>query len=132
MRRAPAGSSGFTLVEVLVALLLMGLVGLVTLQVFGGGLRLARASGDHVGATLLATAKLAEIDATVLEPETAEGTEGGYRWTRRVTLDPDLLPFGAASPEAARVRLARIAVEVTWGRGRRVELVTLRAWSARS
>ena len=112
-----------------VALLLMGLVGLTTLQVFGGGLRLARASGDHVGATLLATAKLAEVDAAVLEPETAEGAEDGYRWTRRVTLDPGLLPFDAASPEAARVRMARIAVEVTWGRGRRVELVTLRTWS---
>jgi hypothetical protein len=117
--------------EVLVALLLMGLVGLTTLQVFGAGLRLARASGDHVGATLLATTKLAEVDATGLEPETAEGVEDGYRWTRRVTLEPNLLPFDAASPEAARVRLARIAVEVTWGRSRRVELVTLRTWSAR-
>ena len=85
-----------------------------------------------MGATLLATAKLAEVDATDLELATAEGTEGGYRWTRQVTLDPDLLPFAAASPEAARVRLFRIAVEVTWGRGRRVELVTLRAGSARS
>jgi prepilin-type N-terminal cleavage/methylation domain-containing protein len=125
---------GFTLIEVLVALVVMTVGVLTALQLAGGGLRLARASGDHVGATLLASAKLAEVgaDGAPLDLETTEGAEGGYRWTRRVALDPDLLPVEPAAPGAARLRLARVTVEVAreTGGARLVELVTLRTWQA--
>jgi len=123
--------AGFTLFEVLIALVILSVAVVAALQLLGGGLRLARASSDHLAATLLATAKLSELAQGPLEEGTAEGSEGEYRWTRRVTLAPALLPDEPAGLLAERVRLARVSVEVSWGRHRRVELVTLRAWGIR-
>jgi general secretion pathway protein I len=121
---------GFTLVEVLVALLVLSIAAVAVIQLFGGGLRLVRASGEHLDAVLLAEAQMAELagDET-LEEGVTEGTEGAYRWTRRVVLDPTLLPTDDESEIAPRVRLARVSVEVRWGRNRQVEMVTLRPLS---
>lgn len=119
---------GFTLIEVLVALVVLATTVVAVLQLFGGGLRLARAAGDQADAALLASAKLAELDPGPLSEGAVNGIEGPYRWTRRITLAPSLLPVEPDTPEALTVRLARVNVEVQWGQGRRYELVTLRAW----
>jgi general secretion pathway protein I len=130
--RASAGprthERGFTLLEVLVALVVLATTVVAVLQLFGGGLRLARAAGDHADAALLASAKLAELEPGPLIEGATEGTDGPYRWTRRVTLEPALLPLEADAAETLRIRLARVKVEVRWGQSRRFELVTLRAW----
>jgi Tfp pilus assembly protein PilX len=122
---------GFMLIEALVALVLLSVAVVATLQLFGGGLRLARTAGDQLEATLLASAKLAEAGLETPEEGVAEGTEGDYRWVRRVTLDHELLPAATDPTKLNPVRLARVSVEVRWGRNRHVELVTLRAWAAR-
>jgi general secretion pathway protein I len=119
---------GFTLLEVLVALVVLATAVVAVLQLFGGGLRLARAAGDHADAALLASSKLADLEPGPLTEGATEGTDGPYRWTRRVTLDPSLLPVEPDTPETMLIRLARVNVEVQWGQGRRFELVTLRAW----
>jgi general secretion pathway protein I len=119
---------GFTLLEVLVALVVLSTTVVAALQLFGGGLRLARTAGDHADAALLASAKLAELEPGSLKEGAEEGTEGPYCWTRRVTLAPSLLPVAPDSAEAVIIRLARVNVEVRWGQGRRFELATLRAW----
>jgi prepilin-type N-terminal cleavage/methylation domain-containing protein len=119
---------GFTLLEVLVALVVLSTTVVAVLQLFGGGLRLARAAGDHADAALIASAKLADLEPGILAEGVTEGTDGPYRWTRRVTLDPELLPVQPDTPDAMLIRLARVNVEVRWGQGRRFELVTLRAW----
>jgi general secretion pathway protein I len=126
--RPRARDGGFTLLEVLVALVVLSTTVVAALQLFGGGLRLARTAGDHTEAALLASAKLADLEPGALTEGQIDGTDGPYRWTRRVTLDPALLPVEADSPETLRIRLARVSVEVRWGQGRRFELVTLRAW----
>jgi general secretion pathway protein I len=126
--RSRAQDRGFTLIEVLVALLLLATTVVAALQVFGGGLRLARAAGDHTEATLLASAMLAELPPGPLEEGTTEGEAPPYRWTRRVALEPGLVPLDPDSHEAVGLRLARVSVEVRWGQGRHVELLTLRAW----
>jgi general secretion pathway protein I len=118
---------GFTLIEVLVALVVLATAVVAILQLFGGGLRLARTAGDHADAALLASAKLADLEPGPLDEGTADGSEGPYRWTRRVTLDPSLLPPEPES-ELGRLRLARVSVEVRWGQNRRFELATLRVW----
>jgi general secretion pathway protein I len=127
-----ARDEGFTLLEVLVALVVLATTVVATLQLFGGGLRLARTAGDHADAALLASAKLADLEPGPLTEGAIEGIDGPYRWTRRVTLDPSLLPVEPDTPDAALVRLARVNVEVQWGQGRRFELVTLRVWRAGS
>jgi hypothetical protein len=115
-----------------VALIVLSVAVVAVLQLFGGGLRLARVSGDHVAATLLASAKLSELAPGPLEEGTIEGAEGLYQWTRRVAFEPALLPVQPGPGDRRTVRLARISVEVRWGKSRRVELVTLRAWSLTS
>jgi general secretion pathway protein I len=122
---------GFTLFEVLVAMIVLVVAVVAVLQLFGGGLRLARASADHVTATLLASAKLSEVLPGPLEEEELEGEEGAYHWSRRVVLTPDLRPVEPAEPKMDTVRLAQVTVEVRWGANRRVELVTLRAWGVK-
>jgi general secretion pathway protein I len=125
-----ARDEGFTLLEVLVALVVLATTVVAVLQLFGGGLRLARTAGDHADAALLASAKLAEIEPGPLTEGAIEGVDGPYRWIRRVTLDPSLLPAQQETLETARMRLARVNVEVQWGQGRRFELATLRVWQA--
>lgn len=126
MTRARADQRGFTLVEVMVALIVLSVAVVAALQLFGGGLRLARAATDHQEATLLASEKLSELALEDLEESTSEGSEGDYRWTRRVTFDEALEPE-EPDPTKPGVRLARLSVEVRWGKNRRVELVTLRS-----
>jgi general secretion pathway protein I len=125
-----ARDEGFTLLEVLVALVVLATTVVAVLQLFGGGLRLARTAGDHADAALLASAKLAELEPGPLTEGAVDGVEGPYRWIRRVTLDPSLLPAQLETPETVRLRLARVNVEVQWGQGHRFELVTLRVWQA--
>ena len=143
MRRSPSNrrpvaparrtrDGGFTLIEVLVALVVLATTVVAVLQLFGGGLRLARAAGDHSDAALIASARLADLEPGPLTEGATEGVDGPYRWVRRITLEPDLLPVENDTPEAARIRLARVSVEVRWGQGRRFELVTLRVWRAAS
>jgi general secretion pathway protein I len=119
---------GFTLLEVLVAFVILATTVVVALQLFGGGLRLARVAGDHADAVRLADLKLADLEPGPLREGVTEGTDGPFRWTLRVTLDPSLLPIDANTPGAVPIRLARVNVEVRWGQSRRVELVTLRTW----
>lgn len=132
---SPDTRRGFTLLEVLVAMLVLSVALLAALELFGGGLRLVRAAADHVGATLVASARLAEVGPGPLEDEETEGTEGAYRWVRTVTVEPALRPVIPASPDQDHVRMARVRVRVTWGpgqpEGRAVELTTLRAWGVR-
>lgn len=129
-RASWGGRGGFTLVEVLVALLVVSVTVVAALGLAGGGLRLVAGADEHARAALLATAKLSETGDGPPPEGTIDGTEGDYRWTRRVTLEPELLPLPATHPGAASLRIARVSVEVRWGRGRRVELVTLRTFRA--
>ena len=93
---------GFTLVEVLVALLILAIAVVAVLQLFGGGLRLARASGDHLEAILLAEAKMTEVEGA----DPGGGCHRGHRG--RVPLGaprgggPEPAPQGPTSPSSRR------------------------------
>lgn len=103
---------GFTLVELLVALTLLGVVGGTLLQLFQSGLRTARLAGAQSHAVLLARSKLTELQAyPSLKPGTLSGSfDDGYRW--QAVLAPI---SGLDTAEAGRLQLLDLALTVDWG-----------------
>ena len=123
MMQRPAGPRGFTLIEVMVAMAIMSLAIVTIIQLFGQGLRLLRAGGDHQRAVLLADQKIREVESVVEGIE--EGEENIFRWERRVTREPQ----SQDAPEdtsAKPIRTFRVTVAVHWGKGKAVEVATLR------
>lgn len=120
------GQSGFTLLEVLVAMSILAVAITTMLQLSSQNLRLLRLSGEHQRAVLLADRLTREI-----QPEGEEvqsGNEGPYGWERRVSVVPvaaEQSPPGGAAPQ-----LLSVTVSVRWGSGRSVELATLRTSAA--
>jgi type II secretion system protein I len=113
---------GFTLLEVLIALTILGVAVVASIQGFAQGLRLLKLSGDHQTAMLLADQKMREAIAPVEGRE--EGTESRFQWVRTVERVPT--PELADSVRAARARVYEIDVRVRWDERREVQLTTLR------
>jgi prepilin-type N-terminal cleavage/methylation domain-containing protein len=113
---------GFTLLEVLVALVILGTAVVAAIQGFAGGLRLLKLSGDHQEATLLADQKLRET--TTLVEGREEGTDDRFLWTRTVTRMPT--PELEGSVRGRRWGSFEIDVRVRWDANREVQLASLR------
>ncbi|HSB73893.1 MAG TPA: prepilin-type N-terminal cleavage/methylation domain-containing protein [Candidatus Methylomirabilis sp.] len=130
-RRAPSAErggtrraeGGFTLLEVVVAIALVGLGLAAALELLAVGLRSAKTSGDYTEAVLLAKRKLGELIVQVPTARVVDGTVGeAYRWTGEVAPERQ-------DTESLPVRLFKFRVRVSWaGKGgeKGVELVTLR------
>src|SRR3989440_712035 len=69
---------GFTLLEVLVALVILSVAVVAVIQGFAQGLRLLKLSGDHQRAMQLADQKVREV--LVPEAQREHGAEAGFRW----------------------------------------------------
>jgi len=114
---------GFTLLEVLVAMVILSFAVVSLIQLSSQGLRLVKLSGDHQDAV-----RLADRIARTTEVKT-EGVDGGqegpFTWERRIALVPVPKELGPASGPAPQ--LYSLLVNVRWGGGRSVELATLRA-----
>ena len=118
-RRADAG---FTLLEVLVAVVILSVAVVTLVQLASQALRLLKLSSDYQEAVLLADRVVRAGDASIEGVET--GHEGQFDWERRtklVAVPEDLEPVGSASP-----RLLALSVAVRWGSGRTLEVATLR------
>jgi type II secretion system protein I len=113
---------GFTLLEVLVALAILSLAVVVSIQAFAAGLRLLKLSGEHQEAILIADQKAREITAPTTGG-TDSGTEGAYTWEREVktVATPDLDVEG----RPVKWRMWEVDVRVKWG-DRQVTVATLR------
>jgi len=123
LESAPAArQAGFTLIEVLVALAILSLAVVASIQGFAQGLRLLKLSGDHQQAMLLADQKVREV--VEFKEGRDNGTEGTLRWERtlRSLETPDLAPPGSLP----RGRVYEIDVRVSWDPQRQVEIRTLR------
>lgn len=135
----PIPNPGFTLLEVVVAVALLGIVLATAFELLAIGLRSVKTSGDYTQAVLLARRKLDELSLQELKPGTVDGVfpstapstgsglrlrtgGGGYRWTAEIA------PEGQDT-EDLPARLFTLRVKVFWtGRGgeKSLELVTLR------
>ena len=111
MTRAPAGSAGFSLLELVVALAIMSIALGVLYRAVGGGVRTV---GD-----LSAYSRAVSIGESVLQLRASVPAEGwsetgqweGYRWSVAST------PYEAAAGSA--VALHRVRVNVVWSDGLR-------------
>ncbi len=115
-------SRGFTLLEVLLALTILAVAIAAFMQLSSQGLRLLRLSDDYQQAVIIADRVARATD--VVEEGADAGQEGRFQWERRVSLVPvaeELTP--GAGPQ---LRLYALTVAVRWGRGRTLELASLR------
>ncbi len=116
--------SGFTLLEVLVAFIVLALVGGMLLQLFQGGLRNID-SGKHIThAALLAQSKLTELQATtnLQEGEYRGAFDETYRW--HISLNPYVED---ADDEASSTELRGLTttLDVIWDPDGRYRVKTL-------
>ncbi len=122
---APRAEYGFTLLEVIIALAILGMAFALSMELLANGVRSAKASEDYTQAVLLARQKLAEIAATPNLEKSADGGEfgGGFSWSSEVQ------PLPQEQEEGLPARLYQVRVRVAWT-GRRgeksLDLYTLR------
>jgi prepilin-type N-terminal cleavage/methylation domain-containing protein len=131
--------AGFTLLEVVVAIAVVGAGFAVGLAAMSGSLRLMRSAGEYEQGMLLARAAITESlsypdydIADDREREVYQGVEYGYRIEfRPVRLDqPTQSTQPAENARAAPAPLEQLSVDVYWGEGRNYRLVTYRRTQA--
>jgi general secretion pathway protein I len=113
-----AKSRGFTLIEVVVALAILGIALTVIIELFAGGLRLARTSKEYTKAVNYVNAKMEEITSRqILEEGITEGEfDDTFHW--RVTMNKvNLLPVEKPWEVKPPIQLFKIKVDVLWKSG---------------
>jgi general secretion pathway protein I len=128
---------GFTLLEVLVAFVLLAAVLSVAFQIFSTGLARAGLLEERSRALLIAQSQL---NAAGVEQVLKEGQSGGesedrrYQWTTTIRKTDD--GIDASKPAPSSYSLFRIDVVVTWvgsdGRPQSLPLSTLGMWTTSS
>ena len=115
-------NQGFTLLEVLVAIALLGIAVTVVLQLFSSNTKAISASEDYISASVKAEAKMREIldDEDMSEASYAEITDDGYR------IDVSIAETLSERTENLQVRLMEIYLTVYWKRGAHEKSFTLR------
>jgi len=125
--------SGYTLIEVLVAMVILALSLTVLLRIFSTGLRNISVSEDYARAILIAEAQLESAGTGyVLAAGSTDGVAGQkYRWTQTIET---YLPY----PDSATIKVPldayTVTVDVEWpnaDRMRRVSLSGIRLAEAR-
>ncbi len=113
---------GFTLLEVLVAVAVLGIAIAVILQLFSAGLRAISASGNYIEASAKAEAKMREVldDDALTERSLSETTNDGYRFDISVTR-----ALGNKT-ENLPVILLDISLTVHWTKGTKERALNLR------
>src|SRR5262249_59674442 len=109
------GERGFTLLEVMVALAIVGIAVVVVIELSAQSLRLVKTSSEYQQA-----AQLADRIATDTQPSdegVETGQEGGFQWERRISLVPlpqELQPKETV-PGKESLKLFTVTIDVRWG-----------------
>jgi general secretion pathway protein I len=113
---AKGGHKGFTLIEVLVAMMILSIAVVIIMQLFSSSLRSARLADDYSRAVLLARQKTEE---TLLRQDLEAGTSEGeiderFRWKAYITIKND-----EEDPDAQKLpfQYAAIRIEIWWKQG---------------
>ena len=110
---------GFSLLEVLVAFVILALVGTALFRLFSGALNNASAADDYSRAVLVAESVLAEAaSARPLRESTQQGTvdDGRIEWTTRIApyAPPGVNPDTERGSDSLPLRLYRVSAEVAF------------------
>src|SRR5262249_22730715 len=118
--------SGFTLLEVLVALAILGLAVVTLIELSSQSLRLVKTSGEYQQAVTIADRIAAETQPTDEAVDTGE--DGPYQWERRISLVtlPEELQPKETIPGREPAKLFAVTIDVRWGRNQGLQLATLR------
>ena len=122
-------SRGMTLIEVLVAFVLLSLSLGVIFHIFAGGIRNAQMADGYSRAVFFAESKLAAVgvEQTLGTSDLSGVFEPNLHWRVTVTPADDGRNLTAGTPQTQR--LYHVRVQVGWsegGRERQVELTSLR------
>ena len=119
---------GFSLIEILVAFMILAMSLTVIFRIFSGGLRNVALSEDYARAVLVAESQLAAIG--VSEPLVSGVTLGEwderFRWQRVID---DYSPWEQDRELSAQVLAYRVTVNVGWehaGQARQISLSSVR------
>jgi general secretion pathway protein I len=132
---APRGHRGFSLLEVLVAFVILSLVATALFRLFSGALNNASAADEYSRAVLVAESVLAEASAAKPLREasqTGAADDGRISWKTTVAayVPPGMPAEFDRAADALALRLFRITAEVTFaapsGGERRFDLATTR------
>jgi prepilin-type N-terminal cleavage/methylation domain-containing protein len=117
-----AGCGGFTLLEVLVSLALLGIALTVILQIFSANLRNISSAEDSVNASAMASARMREIVDTgaLTEDQWVETTPEGYN------LDVSVSEYMKDRTNNLPVKLMQVDLTIHWMKGAREKSLTLR------
>ena len=113
---------GFTLIEVLVAVALLGIAVTVVIQLFSANLRALASSEDYIYASAKAEAKMREVleNDEISEISFSEITDDGYR------IDVSIAEVLHERTENLQVRLLEVVLTVSWIQGEHEESLTVR------
>ncbi len=126
------GEGGFTLVEIVVAMAVLGVSLVLVIELFSGGLRLGRASEEYTLAGQFARQKMEEIS---LNREIQEGIEDGefegthYRWQVEVK-KIDLLLIPPETDYKPPVDLYQVQVRIIWMSGSKERMTRIETFKA--
>ena len=129
------GRGGFTLIEVVVAVAILGIALTVIIQLFAGGLRLARASKEYTRAVNYANAKMEEINSQqTLEEGITEGEfDETFHWrvtVNKVNLLPVNLPEDKPSEVKPPIQLFKVKMDVVWKPGSKERSASVETYRA--
>ena len=120
---------GFSLLEVMVALAILGMALVAIFGLFSGGLAAAKLVKDYDQALFYAQQKMEELNLSpTLRPDVERGEfgESGYRWVTEVSSFSD---NGWEDDGDSPIKLVQVQVKVSWPgrqRERTLELNTLK------
>jgi general secretion pathway protein I len=111
-------NKGFTLIEVLVAVAILGVGLTVLIELFSGGLRLGRASEEYTKAVNYARIKMEEI---AVKPTIKEGSEEGefnetFRWQVEVK-KIEILPIENKPDFKPPAQFFQVQINIIWKSG---------------
>ena len=116
---------GFSLVEMLVAMVILSLSLGVLYQAAAGAIRNARVSGEYAEAVILAESKLAEYGYVTVENFSVQDRLGSFLWSVQSWPVPPLENSDDEESVDEAYPLQFLRAEVSWGEGARVRELDL-------